>query len=68
MPNGGYVPENGIILCDKCHWKAEQFYISNGVRWEEGFHPNDLYAKINSSYTQAYYASKLLCPTTTSQP
>ena len=28
MPNGGYVKENGISLCDRqdgCHWKAEQF-------------------------------------------
>src|SRR5690348_8464607 len=60
MPNGGYVPENGCLLCEKCHWKAEQFHISNGTTWEIGFHPNDLYRKIGSSYEAALEASKKL--------
>ena len=59
--NGGYVKENGISLCkEKCHLKAEQFHISNGENWESGFHPNDLYAKINSSYEKAVEESKKL--------
>lgn len=45
-----YVLANGISVCDDCHLKAEQFHISNGERWEPGFHPNDLYKLINSSW------------------
>ncbi len=65
MPNGGYVKENGISLCkhDKngemsCHMKAEQFHISNGVRWYNGFHPNELYRKIGSSKEMAIKADQ----------
>lgn len=58
MPNGGYVPENGITLCkynedgleeDSCHMKAEQFHISDGQEWTPGMHPDDLYKLIGSS-------------------
>jgi 5-methylcytosine-specific restriction endonuclease McrA len=50
MPNGGYVKENGITVCDgECHMKVEKFHITNGKAWEEGLHPDDLYKKINSS-------------------
>jgi 5-methylcytosine-specific restriction endonuclease McrA len=50
MPNGGYVPENGITVCkEDCHFKVEQFHINEGESWEEGLHPDDLYKKINSS-------------------
>ncbi|MEK6828573.1 MAG: hypothetical protein AABY15_00405 [Nanoarchaeota archaeon] len=58
MPNGGYVPENGITLCKfdengleegSCHMKAEKFHISGGEEWEEGMHPDDLYKLIGSS-------------------
>lgn len=50
MPNGGYVKENGISLCKaKCHLKAEKFHMTGGLEWEEGFHPDDLFKKINSS-------------------
>ena len=50
FPNGGYVKENGITLCkDKCHLKAEKWHQTNGKEWEEGFHPNQLFAKIGSS-------------------
>ena len=58
MPNGGYVKENGITLCDTengCHMKAEQYHIGNKV--EEGFMPDDLYKLINSSYELAYSKS-----------
>lgn len=63
MPNGGYVAENGISLCDMpggCHMKAEQYYMSNGESYPEGFHPNDLYALIGSSLEAATKASKRL--------
>lgn len=63
MPNGGYVADNGIALCDTadgCHMKAEQFYISEGKDYPEGFHPNDLYALVGSSYEKAVKASERL--------
>lgn len=63
MPNGGYVAENGISLCDcdgGCHMKAEQFYITEGKEYPEGFHPNDLYALVGSSYEKAVKASERL--------
>lgn len=47
--NGGYVLENGISLCEDHHIMAEKFHITEGKEWEEGFHPDDLYKKINSS-------------------
>jgi len=55
MPNGGYVPGNGISLCkvfDNCHLKAENR--------EPGFEPETLYAMINSSYEEAVEQSKQL--------
>jgi predicted restriction endonuclease len=55
MPNGGYVKENGIALCKKCHEKAEIFH-STGVI-VEGWTPEDLYKLIDSSYEQAVEAS-----------
>lgn len=54
LPNGGYVPSNGISLCEPCHIKAGEHHITNGASWPEGFHPNDLYAMIGSSYEKAY--------------
>lgn len=63
IPNGGYVVENGISLCDcegGCHMKAEQFYISEGKEYPDGFHPNDLYILIDSSYEKAVKASERL--------
>lgn len=69
MPNGGYVPENGICLCkgdnglDKlgsCHYAAEEFHMTHGEHWISGYHPNDLYAKIGSSKEKAIEASKRL--------
>jgi predicted restriction endonuclease len=58
MPNGGYVKENGISLCSSCHEKAEVFH-STGVA-VEGYSPEDLYKKINSSYEKAVAASEKL--------
>lgn len=56
MPNGGYVPENGISLCPDCHEKAEVFH-STGTA-SPGFAPEDLYILIGSSYDQAVKASE----------
>lgn len=57
--NGGYVKENGISLCkDICHLKAEKYHITGGKEWEQGFHPDDLYAKIASSEELARQADK----------
>jgi hypothetical protein len=53
MPNGGYVPENGISLCkvdENCHLKAE--------RCEPGYDPGALYERIGSSYEAAFEASE----------
>ena len=71
MPNGGYVPENGISLCkenldeegnlvESCHMKAERFHMSDGFEWLEGAHPDDLYKLIGSSYEEAVEASEKL--------
>ena len=53
LPNGGYIKENGISLCsgdDGCHLKAEEYHISNGLNFVPGYHPDELYKLINSSY------------------
>ena len=56
MPNGGYVVENGISLCDDgCHILAEVFHQTGSPH--PGYAPADLYAKIGSSYEQAQRAS-----------
>jgi 5-methylcytosine-specific restriction endonuclease McrA len=39
MEDGGYVVENGITLCDRCHLVAERFY------------PDKLYQLIGSPLT-----------------
>lgn len=61
MPNGGYVKENGITLCDSatgCHNKAECYH--RGEQVAPGFMPEELYKKIGSSYEKAVEASKKL--------
>jgi len=61
MPNGGYVKENGITLCkDECHMKAERYHITDGKEFVPGFHPDELYEKIDSSKGKAFYFSQLL--------
>ena len=48
MPNGGYVKENGITVCEEiCHMIVESYHVS-GIS-KEGFSPEDLYALIKSS-------------------
>ena len=58
MPNGGYVPENGISLCEPCHRKAEVWHESGKARSVPGMSPDDLYAMIGSSREKALKASE----------
>jgi hypothetical protein len=58
MPNGGYVKENGITLCEDCHQLAEIFHSTGEAH--PGYAPDDLYAAIGSSYEKAYQASQEL--------
>ncbi len=58
MPNGGYVAENGISLCEKCHPKAETYHCGEPV--PPGFSPDELYALIGSSQEAARAASEAL--------
>ena len=64
MPNGGYVKENGISLCEgegECHWKAEKVYFDNSSENDfPGFNSEDLYKLINSSYEIAIEKSEKL--------
>ena len=60
MPNGGYVKENGITLCDKHHLMAEKWHSSYHTEWEDGMLPDDLYRLIGSSYELALEKSKKL--------
>lgn len=69
MPNGGYVPENGITVCDvaafadhsqSCHMRVEQWHITGGAKVEEGLDPETLYRIIGSSYDEAVRASRSL--------
>ena len=62
FPNGGYVAENGITVCDggpdSCHMKCERFHITGGKEWVPGLHPDDLYRKIGSSLDLAITADE----------
>lgn len=59
MPNGGYVIENGITLCDEHHKLAEIYHSSHKKKFAVGFHPINLYQKIGSSYELAYKKSEI---------
>ena len=62
MPNGGYVPTNGITLCDICHPLAEEAWdyyqksqiMENLVR----YYPYSLFGLIGSSQEMAEKDSK----------
>ena len=60
MPNGGYVPENGISLCEPCHELAEEWHATHHQHVWPGFHPDDLYELIGSSWEIAWEASDKL--------
>jgi 5-methylcytosine-specific restriction endonuclease McrA len=53
FPNGGYVAENGISLCSKCHERAEAWITCSG---DDAFSPAKLYEMIGSSLTDALAA------------
>lgn len=64
FPNGGYVLENGISLCDPgksgedwttgCHFKAEM--VLKGESEDENFSPESLYRAIKGSKEKAMRA------------
>lgn len=58
MPNGGYVVENGISLCEGCHLKAEAYHASGEAMTD--FSPEDLYQRIRSTLDEAIIASEKL--------
>ncbi len=58
MPNGGYVKENGISVCDECHIKAEAYWSKQPV--QNGFMPDELFKKIGSSEELARSVSELV--------
>lgn len=58
MPNGGYVAENGISLCETCHLSAEAFHCGEPV--PPGFLPAELYLLIGSNEEAARSASERL--------
>ena len=57
MPNGGYTVKNGASLCASCHLKAEEYHMTPHAKCWPGYHPDDLYMKIGSSYEEAYAAA-----------
>lgn len=60
MPNDGYAIENGVSVCAHHHFLAEVYHISGGVYWVKGYHPNDIYLKVGSTYESARSASEKL--------
>jgi hypothetical protein len=52
MPNGGYGAKNGITVCNEHHLKCEEFHIYGTC--EPEYHPKALYAKIGTTYDEAY--------------
>lgn len=60
MPNGGYVVQNGISMCDTCHLLAELWHASEHQEFVAGYHPDELYSLIGSSWEAAWGASEAL--------
>lgn len=56
--NGGYVKENGISLCEPCHYQAERFH-ETGIE-AAGYERDTLYKLIGSSLELAIEKSKKL--------
>jgi 5-methylcytosine-specific restriction endonuclease McrA len=59
MPNGGYVKENGISLCAKCHILAENHWNGGNPQLQQ-YEPDALYSIIGSSVELATEASEKL--------
>lgn len=60
MPNDGYAVENGVSVCAHHHFLAEVYHISSGLYWVKGYHPNDIYSAIGTTYDDARDASEKL--------
>lgn len=68
LPNGGYVKENGVSVCNECHLKAESFsgsikeYLGTlpAPETDDSFAPDSLYKLIGSSLVEAIAASNRL--------
>jgi hypothetical protein len=58
LPNGGYVKENGISVCPRCHMKAEVYHQTGTPL--PGFSMEELYSLVGSSLEMATRASKKL--------
>jgi hypothetical protein len=58
LPNGGYVLSNGITVCEHHHLMCEEHHATGHA--VKGYHPDDLYKKIGSSYEQALKDSENL--------
>lgn len=56
IPNGMYVIENGVSLCDQCYIKAENYRLND--YGEKGYSPDELYELIGSNKYLAYKKSK----------
>lgn len=56
LPKYGYVKENGISLCPKCHDNATSC-VDIGGKQIQGFSPDELYQQIQSSYDLALKSS-----------
>lgn len=56
--NGGYVKENGISLCQPCHFQAECFHRTGTAA--AGYEPETLYKLIGSSLELATEKAKKL--------
>ncbi|KAH3765861.1 HNH endonuclease [Pelomyxa schiedti] len=67
MPNNGYALSNGITLCPDHHKKAEVYHQTKHATWVPGFHPDELYERIGSSFEKAQADSAALCPHATSK-
>lgn len=55
MPNGGYVKENGVSLCEECHLKAELAKPN-----DQRYGAEALYCLIGSNYQNAVEVSEKL--------
>ncbi len=60
MPNGGYVKQNGITLCEPCHELAEIWHQTHGEDWHDHMRPIDLFNLIGSNIAIAIQASEKL--------
>lgn len=59
MPHGGYVPENGVTVCEgECHRRVERYHETGEV--EPHLSPDALYQAIGTCKGKAVRKSRLL--------